>query len=190
MTDISTRRTEAETRLTELKHRQGVALLDDQEFDHTPLDAVEKELAALDAAEGEAVRRQREQAAKAEEARRTALKEKLERLNQDRLDAAERAEEAARAFTEASKEWIARNADCARIVRALNKTGGGAMLLDAGETEMRLSQMLTCALKPLFGLRRKLGMIVFPDPWSRYAGEWKETERTNTESEILAVLKG
>ncbi|TPJ50630.1 MULTISPECIES: hypothetical protein [unclassified Mesorhizobium] len=164
-------------------------MLDDKPFDLEEILGVERELSGLTAAEGEQMRRQRMEAAAAGQARIDALKEKLERRNTERLEAVERAEKAAIDLREASKQWIAANGDCAGLVRALNQTGG-AGILDPHETEVRLSHMLTCALKPLFGLRRKLGMIVFPDAWSRFAGSWKEAEQSITEHEILAALKG
>ncbi|MER9330214.1 hypothetical protein [Mesorhizobium sp. M0488] len=57
MADIAARRIEAETRLVEMKHMQGVALLDGQDFDGSSLIEIERELSGLDAAEGEAMRR-------------------------------------------------------------------------------------------------------------------------------------
>ncbi|MEI9414725.1 hypothetical protein [Mesorhizobium sp. Cs1321R2N1] len=165
-------------------------MLDAKSFDSRELAALETELQAIDAAEGEAMRREREAATAAEKARRDGLRQKLERFNEDRLEAAERAEKAARDLCEAGKLWIAANGDCARIVRALNATGGGAGLLDATETETRLSLMLTNVLKPLVGLRRKFGMIAFPDALGRFAGNWREIEAASTQTEILSVLKG
>lgn len=175
MADISTRRTEAETRLAELRQMQGIALLDDQEFDHGPLDAVEKELAALDAAEGEAVRRQREQAAAAEQERLANLRETLAIVEENRLEAVDRAEKAARDLCDALKEVRARSADATRLLRALGVRP--AVLLDVFETEFRMSLRLAAAIKPLVGLGRRFGQITFPEGRSPYDKPWRSEEQ-------------
>ncbi|TPJ85523.1 hypothetical protein FJ434_16490 [Mesorhizobium sp. B2-5-13] len=188
--DFAKRRATAETRIAALQQARGVAMLDAKSFDSRELTALETELDAINAAEGEAARRVREAVAAAEKARIASLRTKLAKVNEERLEAAGQAEKAARDFTEQTKLWIAANADAARLVRSLNKTGGGAGLFDAGETEQRISRFLTNVLKPLTGLGRKLGQITFPDYWNRFDGSWAEIERTITEPEILAILKG
>ncbi|TPM33887.1 hypothetical protein FJ955_03900 [Mesorhizobium sp. B2-2-2] len=190
MTDLAARLVDAEARLEAVKRTSGQAMLEGRDIDHMAMAAIEAEISSIYAAGGEIARREREEATATERARRDGLRQKLERLNQDRLEAAEQAEKAARDLCEAGKLWIAANGDCARIVRALNASGGGAGVLDASETETRLSLMLTNVLKPLVGLRRKFGMIAFPDALSRFADNWADVERANTETEILAVLKG
>jgi hypothetical protein len=187
--DLAKRRTTAETRIAALEQARGIALLDGKSFDARELTALETELDAINAAEGEAARRVRAAVEAAGQARIDALKEKLERRNTDRLEAVERAEQAARDLCEAAKLWIAANEDCGDLIRSLKQSGGGG-ILNANETESRLGFMLACALKPLFGMRRKLGMVTFPDSLPRFAGNWREAEQTITEPEILAALKG
>lgn len=192
--DLARRRAAAETRIFALQQARGVALLDGRSFDARELSALETELNAIEAAEGEAARRVRVAVEAAGRARIGALKEKLERRNAERLEAVERAEKAARDLCEAAKLWIAANGDCADLVRSLNTPKAhakfGAGILNASETESRFGFMLTCALRPLFGLRRKLGMVTFPEALARFSGNWAETERTITEPEIILALKG
>lgn len=187
--DFTDRRAKVESRLAALQQARGVAMLDAKSFDSRELTALETEMNAIEAAEGEAARRVRVAVEAAGQARIDALKEKLERRNTERLEAVERAEKAARDLCEAAKLWIAANGDCADLVRALNQMGG-AGILNASETESRLGFMLSNALRPLFGLRRKLGMVTFADALTRFAGNWREAEQSITEPEILAALKG
>ena len=56
---LETRRSEAETRLNELRSRRGAATLDGKKFDVSEIDVLENEIASLDAAEGEQARRER-----------------------------------------------------------------------------------------------------------------------------------
>lgn len=187
--DLARRRAAAETRIFALQQARGVALLDGKSFDSRELTALETELEAITAAEGEEARRAREAAITAEKARIAGLRDKLVKRNEERLEAAAKAEQAARDFTEQVKLWIAANADCADTVRKLNQKGG-AGIIDENETKIRISLMLACVVKPLTGMGRKLGLITFPDTQDRYSGDWAATERTVTEPEIILALKG
>ncbi|TIL43646.1 hypothetical protein [Mesorhizobium sp.] len=188
MADISTRRTEAETRLAELRQLQGVALLDDQDFYHAPLDEVEKELAALDAAEGEAVRRQRQEAARAEQERLANLRKTLTIVEEHRLEAVDRAEKAAHSPTDALKEVRARSADATRLLRSLGVHP--ATQLDAYESEFRMSLRFATALKPLVGLRRRFGQIAFPEARTPFDQPWRTAEAAIANPDISKALRG
>ncbi len=59
MTDIGDRRIEAEAKLGKLRSARGAATLDNKAFDPAEIASLESELASLDAAEGEATRRER-----------------------------------------------------------------------------------------------------------------------------------
>ncbi|CDX58577.1 hypothetical protein MPL3365_30191 [Mesorhizobium plurifarium] len=191
--DLARRRAAAETRIFALQQARGVALLDGKSFDSRELTALETELDAITAAEGEEARRSREVAIAAEKARLTGLREKLAKRNTERLEAAAKAEQAARDLCEALKLWAALNGDAADLVRALNPQSGpkrSAGLLDRNETEIRMSRFLANVMKPLTGIGRKLGPITFPDYWNRFDGEWAKIERSLTEPEIQSALKG
>lgn len=187
--DLARRRAEAEVRVHALQQARGVALLDGRSFDSRELTALETELEAITAAEGEEARRAREAAIIAEKARLAGLRDKLAKRNEERLEAAAKAEQAARDFTEQVKLWIAANRDCADTVRKLNQKGG-AGIIDENETRLRVSLLLASVVKPLTGMGRKLGLIAFPDQQDRFGGNWAETERTITEPEIVAALEG
>lgn len=186
--DLARRRAAAETRILALQQARGVALLDGKSFDSRELTALETELEAIEAAEGEEARRSREAAGMAERARLAGLREKLVKRNEERLEAAAKAEQAARDFTEQVKLWIAANGDCAGLVRDLNQKGG-AGILDKNDTAIRISRLLANVLKPLTGLTRRFGLMTLPDA-PLASGNWAVTERNITEPEILAVLKG
>lgn len=188
MTDLPTQLADAESRLEAARKMAGVAVLEGRDIDHMAMAAIEAEITSIHAAGGEVARREREAAAEAERNRIAGLREKLRRIDADRLDAAEKAEKAAKDLCSSLRLWIAFNTDAARIVRALK--GGGAGLLDPGETELRISHMLGSTLKPLFGNRRKLGQISFFTILDRYAGSWRRLERDATDNEIQSVLKG
>ena len=188
MTDLHAQLTDAETRLEAARKMAGVAMLEGRDIDHMAMAAIEAEITSIHAAGGEMARREREAAAEAEKARIAGLKEKLRRIDSDRLEAADKAEKAAKDLCSALRLWIAFNSDAARIVRALK--GSGAVMLDPTETEMRISHMLGSALKPLFGNRRKLGQISFFTILDRYAGSWRRLERDASDHEIQTVLKG
>jgi hypothetical protein len=189
MTDLSTQLADAETRLEAARKMAGVAVLEGRDIDHMAMAAIEAEITSIHAAGGELARREREAAAVAERARREGLRQKLIKMNQERLEAAGRAEKAASDLCEALKLWTALNGEAARLVRALHGKGGAGQL-DRNETEARMSRFLANAMKPLTGLGRKLGMITFPDYWNRFDGDWAKIESSLTEPEIQSALKG
>ncbi|RWN11462.1 hypothetical protein [Mesorhizobium sp.] len=186
--DLARRRAEAETRIFTLQQARGVALLDGKSFDNRELTALETELEAITAAEGEEARRTREAAVAAEKARLAGLQHKLDLLNGERLEIAWKAQKSAEELCEYIKLWLVMNADCARLVRTLNGKGG-AGILDRNDTAIRISRLLANTLKPLTGLGRQFGLIKFPDAPLESA-HWAETERKLTNPEIAAVLKG
>ena len=173
MTDITDRRAEAESRLEALRQQRGIATLDGQEFDNAALAAVETELDALTAAEGEAVRRDRQQLARAEMERIAGLRDKLAVTEEHRLEAIDRAETHARGLAEALKEAMTRSGELTRLLRAL---GAGAMQTDAYLAEHRLSLRLVSALKPVTGLRREFGQIRLPDARKPFDEPWRAAE--------------
>ncbi|WJI63028.1 hypothetical protein NLY43_31415 [Mesorhizobium sp. C416B] len=186
MADFSSRKREAESRLVELKHMHGIAMLDGKPFDLAEMADVERELSGLEAAEGEAVRRERLEAAKTEEARLEGLRQTLIVVEEHRLEAADRAEKAARDVAEALKEFRLRSADAARLLRAL----GVNNVLALDETDHRMSWRLTAALKPLVGHVRRFGQIVFPEARSPYDQPWRAEEQAIAGRYISKALKG
>lgn len=186
--DITWRKVQTEARLDALRAQRGIAMLDGTEFDSATVTELEQELDALTSAEGEAARRERVLLAQAEEQRQDNLRQLLAMVNDQRMEGIERAEKAAHELTDALKDVMARSADTVKIVRALDC--GPALRLDAYEVESRLSQRLTAALKPVTGLRRRFGHIMFPEAQTRYAGTWVAGESAETEHDISRALKG
>ncbi|RWB77487.1 MAG: hypothetical protein EOQ50_05365 [Mesorhizobium sp.] len=188
MADLPAQLADAEARLEAAKKMAGVAVLEGRDIDHMAMAAIEAEITSIHAAGGEIARREREAAATAERSRIASLEDKLKRLNSERYEAATKAQEAAEQLCEQIKLWLGTNRDCARVARSLNPKNG-AGILDNPDTEIRISRMLAHALKPVSGLRRRFGLISFPEA-PLASGDWAETEKKITEAAILAVLKG
>lgn len=182
------RRMAAITRLDELRHEQGIALLEGKEFDHAALTALEREIAGLDIAEGEAARRERTAQEDALEARRKELRGKLGKLEEQRLSALERAEQAATELSDAIQEARTHGADIFTAVRMLGYAPPRS--LDSYEFEHRLSWRLAAILKPITGLRRTFGQISFPDVQPRFSGPWRNAEAKLADPEITPARKG
>jgi hypothetical protein len=185
--DIGARRHEAGERLEQLRHQQGVALLDGKQFEDVGIAELEREMSALDVAEGEQLRRHREAQAAAEKERLANLRQTLSIVEEQRLEAVDRAETAARDLCEAVKEALARSADAARLLRALNVS---TIQLDTYEAEFRLSVRITCALKPLAGIKARFGQISFPAARAPFDEPWRPAEAAIAEPNITRALKG
>ncbi|MER9936143.1 hypothetical protein [Mesorhizobium sp. M0088] len=183
--DLARRRATTETRIADLQQARGTALLDGKSFDPRELTALETELAAIDAAEGEVMRRQRVAASEAERERMANLRVTLTVVEENRLAAVDRAEKAARDLVENLKEVRARAADVARLLRAL---GSGSLPLE--ETENRMSWRLTAALKPLTGFGRRYGQIVTPEARSPFNDPWRAAEQAVAGPDVSKALKG
>ncbi|MER9080611.1 hypothetical protein [Mesorhizobium sp. M0895] len=188
MMDFMERRATVEGRLASLRQARGIAMLDATIFDDRELTALESELEALNEAEGEAVRRQREQAAEAEQQRLANLRKKLTVVEENRLEAVDRAEKAARDLCDALKEVRARSADATRLLRALGVRP--AVLLDVYELEFRMSLRFAAAIKPLVGLGRRFGQITFPEARTPYDKPWRAEEQAIANPDISCALKG
>ncbi|PTE11544.1 hypothetical protein [Mesorhizobium helmanticense] len=188
MMDLARRRTTTETRIATLRQARGVAMLDAKSFDSRELTALETELEAIEAAEGEAVRRERDQAAAAEQERLANLRKTLTIVEENRLEAVDRAEKAARDLCDALKEVRARSADATKLLRSLGVRP--AVQLDVYESEFRLSLRFAAALKPLVGLRRRYGQIAFPEARTPYDKGWRAEEQAIATPDISRALKG
>ncbi|RWM14453.1 MAG: hypothetical protein EOR73_26560 [Mesorhizobium sp.] len=186
--DFMERRATVEGRLTTLRQARGVAMLDGARFDARELTALESELDALNEAEGENTRRQRQEAARAEQERLANLRKTLTVVEENRLEAVDRAEKAARDLCDALNEVRARSADGTRLLRALGVRP--AVLLDVFETEFRMSLRLAAAIKPLVGLGRRFGQITFPEGRSPYDKPWRAEEQALANPDISRALKG
>ena len=184
---LDDRRRSVESRLQAMRHAQGVAMLDGKDFDDSTLQGLANELEAINAAEGEEARRQRQQMTVAEQERLTNLRATLAVVEEHRLDAVHRAEKHSRDLGEAMKEVRARAADAAHLIRAL---GGSGYPLEANEQELRMSVRLSCALKPVTGIRARYGQIIFPPARAPFDNPWRDEEAKIVAHDINKALKG
>lgn len=184
---LDERRRSIEDRLQAMRHAQGVAMLDGKDFDASALQSLTSELEAINAAEGEEARRRRQQVATAEQERLTNLRATLAVVEEHRLDAVDRAEKHSRDLNEAMKEIRARAADGAHLIRAL---GGSSYPLEESEQEFRMGVRLSCALKPLTGIRARYGQIVFPPARAPFDNPWRDEEAKIVAHDITKALKG
>jgi hypothetical protein len=89
-----------ETKITEARRARGKALLDGVKIDSASIAALQEHLAALDDADGERTRRERDTAEQARQAKLASLRKHLAGLEAERLAAIEEAEHHARALAE------------------------------------------------------------------------------------------
>ncbi|TIX97811.1 MAG: hypothetical protein E5V22_31400 [Mesorhizobium sp.] len=109
-------------------------------------------------------------------------------MEENRLEAVDRAEKAARDLCDALKEVRARSADGTRLLRALGVHP--AVLLDTYESEFRMSLRFAAAIKPLVGLGRRFGQITFPEGRSPYDKPWRAEEQALANPDISRALEG
>lgn len=185
---LATRKSEAASRLKVLRDKAGASILEGRKFDHSAIDALEHELEALEAAEGEVTRREREAADKALQARRKAKREELERLHVERLEALETADTLARELAGALKDIRNLTTAVYAGVRALGYPAPHT--LSGPFFEQRLSWHLADALSPAGSQTRRFGHIEWPTHPPIYAGNWREVEEKLSAHEIEPALKG
>lgn len=170
--DFMARRTGIMNRLEELSREEGAALLDGKPFNRAKTDKLKAELEALDAAEGEASRRDAEKAAT--EAARV-RKERLAALGKAedaRLAALDRAEAAARELVNALVAAEKAKAD----VLAIHSQLGGKPIMALLDHDNRVSRRLSAVMKPLTGLTRRYGQIEFRESLPHERGPWRASE--------------
>lgn len=159
-------------RLDELRHDEGAAVLDGGTYDRKVIDRLRAELESLDAAEGEAARR--EQAARDADAAalRADRMAKMHIVEEQRLTALERAEKAAHDLCDALKEARSRAGE----VHSLGVALGLPRAMPALDHDNRISRRLSHALKPLTGLGWRYGAIEFHAPLMHETGPWRDAE--------------
>ena len=146
MSDLAQRREALRTQITELERQQGCAVLDGKPFDAKPLVAAHEELKALDAADTELVRREREAdavaRAEAYEADRLLLVEQCAGY----VKAVAVAQRATEGMVAAYADVHALGADMAATAKRMGRRVAAA---EPMETRITLSRLLTNALKGL-----------------------------------------
>lgn len=170
--DFMARRASLAARIEEMRAAEGAALLDGEKFNRAPLDRLRAELEALDAAEGEASRRDAEKAA-IEAAR--LRKERLAALSNAedaRLAAIDRAEAAARELADA---LVAAEKAKAEVL-AIHSQLGGKPIMALLDHSNRISRRLSAVMKPLTGLTRRFGQVEFRESLPHERGPWRDSE--------------
>ncbi|APH74092.1 hypothetical protein [Aquibium oceanicum] len=188
MDTLATRKSEAASRLKVLRDKAGTAILEGRKFDHSAIDALEHEIEALEAAEGEVTRREREASDKAIQARRKAKREELANLHSERLEALETADTLARELAGALKDVRNLTTSVHAGVRALGYPAPHT--ITGPYFEQRLSWLLADALSPVGMATNRFGHIEWPIHPPFHAGNWREAEEKISAHEIEPALKG
>lgn len=183
---LQERRIDIESQLEILRRKRGVAMLDGKPFDAKDMTKLQDELDAINEAEGEQARREREDIARREAARIEGLKQTLREVNEQRLEAVDRAEKAARELATAFRDVLDRSADATHIIRSL---GHNSLHLDRYETEGRLSMRLRNALSPVTGKGNRFGQMNLPAARDPFDEPWQAAEQTIGNPDIKKALE-
>ncbi|MDN2579192.1 hypothetical protein [Aquibium sp. ELW1220] len=170
--DFMERRRTILARLDELRHDEGAAVLDGGKYDRKPIDRLRAELESLDAAEGEASRREQAARAGAAAALRAEQRSQMLAFEQQRLDAIDVAERAAHDLCRALEE--ARF--CAGAIHKLGVTLDLPRAMPMLDHDNRISRRLSHVLKPLMGVGWRYGAIEFHSPLPHEMGPWRDAE--------------
>lgn len=170
--DFAERRRVILARLDELAIEEGAAMLDGGKFNRAPVDRLRAELEAIDAAEGESVRREHTARAADAAVLRAEQSRKMLAFEQQRLDALDVAERAAHDLCRALEEAKF----CADTIHKLGVALELRRALPMLDFSNRISRRLSHALKPLTGVGLKYGHLTFREALSQERGPWREGE--------------
>jgi len=183
--DWSLERQRAAIKLETLRKERGVAKLDGHAFDSALIRAAEAELDALDAAEGEAVKRERVEYEAEMERRRAAARSEVTRIEEQRLEAVKAAHTAAIDMMVALMD-VQTYAD--KLSTTLRTLGVKSWDAPSSSTRDRLSRRLACVMGSLMTSGQQYGAIAFPEPVSTYSVEWLSDERRLLAPDIERAL--
>lgn len=170
-------RQEIEDRLTALRRERGAATLDGKAFNPAAIVAMEHELEALDDAEGEKTRRDREAAERQHDGSQARLRKQLADLEVSRLAAIAEANAAACQLAESIGRAITVSENMARVAYQL--TGySSPIVLQKNTLVSRLCGRLSAVMASIPGHRGRLGGIQWSGG-SLYRGgdDWAEAEK-------------
>jgi hypothetical protein len=176
--------------IAELEEKRGDALLRGDDFDAEKLSTLRREQADLECVLAAATRRDRAAAEDARQAQRRLAQREIRKQEQARLDAVERAEQAATALVAALEAM--RNALTAISAQNARLGNGGLSQVSVSVSEDRISRRLTDMFRPLLGRAGlKYGALKFPNPLpSAGVGEsWREAEERAAAFEIARATK-
>jgi hypothetical protein len=172
MTDT---RHEIESRLTGLRRDRGAATLAGKKFDPSVIASVEAELAALDDAEGERARRDRETAAQEQRERLSDLRKQFAKLDEDRLTAWSDAEVAARTLVTALARILETSEAMSAIAGELAPRQT-PLALHRPEIITRIAHRLSAVMSTLAGHRHRLGCLSWHAGPYRSEQNWRASE--------------
>lgn len=187
---LSERISETEARLAALRAKRGAAVLDDADFDALEYANAEAELEALRDAEGEHVRRERSAAASERLKRKADLRDKVKRLERERLAAVSEADEAVKALVDALKRATVANGKLHEAIHEI--TGKGAHGFQPLNFENRLSTYIAADMRKLKQGPRggRLGFINWPINPPRQHEVWALEESKIVKADLAEALKG
>ena len=176
MQDLQQRRTEAQDRLEQLRTARGAALLDEGKFDGNAIVDAEQELQALNDAEGEEVRRQRDEDEKKRKALLVQHRRDLAAMEGDRLAALREAEAGARQVVAGIARALAVNARMATTCHAIS--GDSAPLpLNAAGFVTRLAGRLSAVMASVAGHGHRLGFLEWRPAMYHERDDWAACEQ-------------
>jgi ribosomal protein L29 len=189
ITDLTERRAEAETRLMELRAQRGVAMLDGNSFSDAEIDSLEHELAGLNEAEGEAVRRERAATASERQKRLAELRKQLTALEATRLGAVQDANTSARTLAESIESVLSVNAEMAKIAHEF--TGGKvSVMMMESDLVSRLSGRLSAVMGSITGYRNRFGGIEWRGAsLYRPVDDWRACEAALMEPHLEPLME-
>jgi hypothetical protein len=189
MTDIATRREAATAKVDAAKRAAASAILDGGKVDGGAVLTAQAELAAVDLAESEQARRDREAAAVAYGARQAECRAELASALEARLRAVHGAETATRALAAALADE--REASRAATVAMAGLGEVIPISLTKSERERRLSEKLIAVLQTVLEHPRRFGSISIGPHREVPAGEsWTKAESVEVNAALSPFTKG
>lgn len=191
--DIATRRAELEGQLHGLEQARGTALLDGGKHAaaNKAIENIKAELESLIIAEGISADRQRGDSEKQRLARLAAMRSELAALEQERLQAVERAEMAARNMVDALNSFMDITGKMAAISHRINNDGPVPISLQRNTAVGRMSTRLASILATLKGCPHRFGNVSWLHTGMIHPQDsWAEREMAALKSHLEPLIQG
>jgi hypothetical protein len=193
--DWGTRRLDAQARLSDLRNARGVALLDGKPFDDGDIARAEAELDAIEVAQVETARRERQEATTVRLQAAARKKAKLRKMFKERMQAVDDAENACVGLMLALKAIHDTDMSMRGLIADLGyRLPNG---LSTMPVELRLSLRISDALSAAIARGGKFGRINFAAPsqgprladGTRRSDSWRDTELAAIGPAITAIIE-
>jgi len=171
---LSERISAAEAKLSGLRARRGSALLDGESIDAGEVSALEQEIAALQDAQGEVVRRERAAAWQAREAFLSKEQSRLREVFAKYLKDWSEAEKYERAYAAKVAEIKAGHAEMVAIAHELE--GKVPSTLAPLGLATRIGNYITAVLSSIPGHRHRIGHLELHQSHTKPGDSWSEAE--------------